>query len=260
MKVNVSIGDFSPLLRRPDYLFKGLRHTGVDGIELYIGVKSRWTPEYYLRLSKRYNLPIISVHQPLWAMTGLYFDEGFFTVAQRLGVHYVTCHPLPGRSLSDIETDKYLTRLFHLQEHTGIHVLIENMPQENRNKLLNLIAPLKGAAAITDVYSATRQHGLGLTLDTDHIHVARPHDEPWFDGVFKAIKNIHLSSFLGDERHQPLDKGELDSVGFLRRLQEKHYKGLITLEISAPRGITAWGYDFDCIERSVMLIHSSLDY
>ncbi|HEV2403674.1 MAG TPA: sugar phosphate isomerase/epimerase family protein [Candidatus Saccharimonadales bacterium] len=255
MNVNVSIGDFSPLLRSPGYLFRGLQQTGVDGIELWLGVKSRWTPEHYLRLSKKYGLPIVSVHQPLWAMTGLYFDEGFFTVAQRLGVQYVTCHPLPGRYLAEVQMDEYGARLARLQEHTGIRVLIENMPQQNRSKLLNLIAPLEGKAApIADIYEYATRYGLGLTLDTDHLHVARPQDEPWFDTVFPAIQNIHLSSFAGNERHLPLDVGDLDTAGLLRRLKEKHYEGLITLEVSAPKGVTILHYDFDCIRRLVELV------
>ena len=256
MNVNVSVSDFSPLLRRTDYLFKGLKDTGVDGIELWIGVKSRWTPAHYMRLSKKYSLPIVSVHQPLWAMTGLYFDEGFFRTAQQLGVGYITCHPLPGRYLAEVQMYEYFARLARLQQQTGIQALIENMPQENRSKLLNLIAPLEGKAApVLDVYKYAAHHGLDLTLDTDHVHVAKPQDEPWFDEVFPAIKNIHLSSFAGDERHQPLDTGALDTTGFVQRLKEKHYKGLITLEVSAPKGVTLWHYDFDCIRRSVALVH-----
>ena len=254
MNVNVSIGDFSPLLRSPEYLFKGLSQTGADGIELWIGMKSRWTPEHYLRLSKKYNLPIVSVHQPLWAMTGLIFDEGFFTVAQRLGVQYVTCHPLPGHNLAEAHMKEYFERLADIQKRTGMHILIENMPQQNRNKLLNYVAPLKGLAApVSEVYKYTAPHGLNLTIDTDHIHTPKPQDEPWFDEVFPAIQNIHLSSFDGDNRHLPLDTGMLDTSGFMRCLKEKHYAGLLTLEVCAPKSITMIGYTFDDIRRSVSL-------
>ncbi len=255
MKINVSIGDFSPLLRSPGYLFRGLKDTGVDGIELWLGVKSRWAPKRYLWLSKKYGLPIVSVHQPLWAMTGLYFDEGFFETAQRLGVQHITCHPLPGRYLAELQMQEYFERLSRLQQDTGLQVLIENMPQQNRSKLLDLVAPREGIVApMPELYRYAKSHYLGLTLDTDHVHVPKPQDEPWFDKVFPAIKNIHLSSFTGDERHLPLDTGDLDIAGFVQRLREMQYSGFITLEVSAPKGITLLGYDFDCIRRSVALV------
>lgn len=257
MKVNVSIGDFSPLLRGPEYLFKDLKNTGVDGIELWIGVKSRWTPKHYLRLSRKYNLPIVSVHQPLWAMTGGCFDEGFFKVAQRLGVQYVTCHPLPGRSLAHPQMQEYFDRLARIQKQTGIHILVENMPQQYRSKLLNRTARLDlQTADVLEVCRAAVAHGLGLTFDTDHAHVARPHKAAWFEETFPAIQNIHLSSFNDGRRHQPLDTGMLDTAGFIRYLKKKQYAGLVTLEVSAPKSITMLNYDFERIKRSAALCKS----
>ncbi len=254
MNINVSIGDFSPLLRSPEYLFRGLQDTGVDGVELWIGIKSRWTPEYYLRLSKKYHLPIVSVHQPLWAMTGLYFDEGFFTVAQRLGVQYVTCHPLPRKSLDDKEMQAYFERLAAIQQRSGLQILIENMPQGNRSKLLQLVVPHENdSTSVLDLCRHITPFGLKMTLDTDHVHVPKPQGEPWFNTVFPYIQNIHLSSYAGDNRHLPLTTGELDAVGLVHQLKAKHYGGLITLEVSAPKSITMLHYDFGCIRRSVGL-------
>ncbi|HEY8999675.1 MAG TPA: sugar phosphate isomerase/epimerase family protein [Candidatus Saccharimonadales bacterium] len=254
MKVHVSIGDFSPLLRSPEYLFKNLRQTGVDGIELCIGFKSRWTPSYYTRLSKKYDLPIVSVHQPLWAATGICFDAGSFKVAQQLGVQCVTCHPLPKVSLQSDQMRHYFERLADIQRQTGLRIAVENMPRQYRGGALSRIAPLNaGTSDVLGVCKALKPYGLGLTLDTDHVHVAKPYEESWFNEVFPAVKNIHLSSFDGDKRHLALDTGDLNTVGFIRRLKEKHYAGLITLEVSMSKGITMLGYDFDRIKRSVEL-------
>lgn len=254
MNINVSVGDFSPLLRHPDYLFSGLQQTGVGGIELWLGVKSRWTPNYYASLSKKYQLPIISVHQPLWAMTGKYFDDGFFTTAKQLGVQAITCHPLPGYYLGSSQMNKYFAKLAQLQTQTGIQVLIENMPPRSRSKILQLAEQReKIAAPITQVYTHATPYGLGVTLDTDHVRVAKPHQEPWFTTVLPAVRNIHLSSFTSDKQHQPLDTGHLDTAGFLHHLKQSHYNGLITLEVSAPKAITLFQYDFDRIARSVEL-------
>ncbi len=257
MSVNVSIGDFSPLLRSPEYLFHTLQQTGVDGVELWIGVKSRWAPAYYQRLSRKYNLPITSVHQPLWSMVGWYFDEGFFATAQRLGVQYVTCHPLPYIALRDERMQRYFDRLMCIQEKTGLRILIENMPQEYRNKLLNRTAPLDSQTTdVSEVCRAAVARGLGLTLDTDHVHVVEPQKQVWFNEVFPAIENIHLSNFDGNRRHQPLDKGLLNVSKFIEGLAQRQYSGLITLEISAPKSVTMFRYDANDIKHSVQLVRS----
>lgn len=252
-KVNVSIGDFSPLLREPEFLFKGLREAGADGIELCIGVKSRWTPAHYERLSKKYGLPIVSVHQPVWAMTGVFFDEKFLDLAKKLSAGYATCHPLPRLSFNDARMHAYLKRLSAAQSRTGVHIFIENLPRSYRNGPLNFFFPPAADNSILDLYGAATAYGLGITLDTDHLHASEPHKEPWFETIFPGLGNIHLSSFSDTLRHLPLDTGSLKTAGFIRYLKHKKYDGLLTLEVGA-KPITAVGYDFGAVRRSIEMI------
>lgn len=251
-EMSIAIGDFSPLLRGPEYLFRGLAETGASGIELWVGVKSRLTINRYRRLSEKYNLPITSLHQPLWAMTGLYFDEGFFKLAQILGVQHVTCHPLPGIALSNKRMQAYFRRLSSMQERIGIPILIENLPDQYRNGLLHrFFPPASDSSDVLLLHEAISKFGLRMTLDTDHVHLPRPHKEPWFDVVFPEVGNIHLSSFGGGKRHLPLYLGDLETAMFVERLREKRYSGSITLEIAWPKSITMRDYDFEAIRRSI---------
>jgi sugar phosphate isomerase/epimerase len=255
-QVTVSIGDFSPLFHRPRFLFQGLQNTGADGIELWVGVKSRWTPQRYKKLADQYNLPIVSLHQPLWAMAGVCFDEGFFMLGQKLGVQHITCHPLPGVSLSDKRMLAYFKRLAAVQERIGIPILIENLPQTYRNGLLHrFFPPASDTSDVVRIYEAASAFGLGVTLDTDHVHLPDPHNQLWFDEVLPHVGNIHLSSFGSGKRHLPPYMGELQATDFIDHLHALHYAGTLTLEIGWPKAITILDYDFEAVRRSIALLH-----
>lgn len=258
MPITVSIGDFSPLLRGPRFLFEGLQGTGVDGVELWVGVKSRWSVKRFQKLSKQYGIPIISLHQPLWAMTGVYFDEGFFTLAQKLKVKHITCHPLPGVSLNDKRMHRYFERLSAVQARIGIPILIENLPQTYRNGLLHrFFPPAQDTSDAHAVSEAARQFGLGITLDTDHVHLPDPHNQPWFASILPRVGNIHLSSFEGERRHLPPYMGVLEAKEFIRYLQTQDYARALTLEIGWPKSITLRNYDFQAVARSVDFLRDS---
>lgn len=253
--ITTSIGDFSPLLRRPEFLFKGLQSTGVDGVELWVGVKSRWAIGHYKRLAERYNLPIVSLHQPPWAMTGVCFDEGFFALGKKLGVRHVTCHPLPGISLDDERMQAYFKRLAAVQARIGVPILIENLPQTYRSGIMHhFFPPASDTSDVARVCEVADKFGLGVTLDTDHVHLPNPHRQAWFDKALPRVSNIHLSSFGNDKRHLPPYMGDLQTVPFLEHLRQRKYSGTVTLEIGWPKSVTLRTYDFETVRRSVALV------
>lgn len=255
MKVNVSIHDFSPLLRNHEFLFRKLKDTGVDGIELLVGVKSRWSPRYYKSLSKKYNLPIVSLHQPVWAWFDLYFDEGFFNIAQELGVKYVTCHPLPKVGFNHERMRAYFKKLSEIQHKTGIEILIENMPEKYNVRLLSLFFPQNAATRdIKSLYNAITEYELNMTLDIDHLQSPLPYKDPFFELIYPKIKNIHLSSFDEKRRHLPLHLGDFQASEFIQYLKTVKYEGLLTFEINYPRLISYFDYNFEAIQKSVAIV------
>lgn len=255
MKVNVSIHDFAPLLRGHEYLFRRLKDTGIDGIELAIGVKSRWSATHYRALSLKYNLPIESLHQPVWAWLDLYFDEGFFAIAKELNVKYVTCHPLPKISYHSKRMRAYFKRLADIQDRTGINILIENMPEKYNPKLLSMLFPQDASSRdIRSLHDVISEFGLHLTLDIDHLQSHRPHTELYFKTIYPAIENVHLSSFDEENRHLPLHMGDFKAVEFIQQLKKMKYKGLLTFEINYPGLFTYFDYDFAVIRKSVEIV------
>ena len=258
LQITVSIGDFSPLFRKPEFLFRGLENTGIDGIELWVGMKSRWTTVHYTKLAKQYGLPIVSLHQPLWAMTGLYFDEDFFRLGQKLRVQHITCHPLPGISLTSKRMREYFKRLAAIQERIGIPILIENLPQAYRNGLLHhFFPPASDTADVLRICAAASEFGLGITLDTDHVYLPDPHSQAWFKEVLPRVGNIHLSSFAKGRRHLPPYLGDLQATEFVDYLHTQKYAQTVTLEIGWPKAITTLDYDFETVRKSVAFLRKA---
>lgn len=255
LKISVSMTDFAPLFLGQEYLFKRLKATGIDGVELVIGVKSRWSVKQIKRLTQLYELPVISIHQPIWAGLGLYFDEDFFSIAKELGAQTVVCHPLPRISFGDKKMLRYLKRLAAVKQKTKLEILLENLPPTYGYDIVNAFFPINPDAGIVPrVAAIAQEYGLKITLDIDHLHVASPHKEPWFEAVLPSIGNIHLSSFAAKQYHLPLTQGDFHASEFIDFLTQKNYQGLLTLEIYYPHVVNHFGYDFDAIRESVEVI------
>src|SRR5579872_6588842 len=126
MKVHASITDF-PVFSQTETFFKKFKEAGVDGLELVLGVKSRFEYARIAYLSQKYDLPIGSIHQPPWSGTGLYFDESFVAFAKKLGVQHIVFHPLSFQTFDSKSMKNYLSRLAQVKEKYNITVLLENV-------------------------------------------------------------------------------------------------------------------------------------
>lgn len=248
-QVSISITDFSPLFFDLEYLFKRLKTTGIDGVELVLGVKSRWNAKRLIELSQKYAVPVISLHQPPWSGLGIWFDEGFLELAKTFGVTKITCHPLSGISFDHPYMQRYLQRLVDLQEKKGVEILLENLPQ----KWFGLTADTH---EIEVLLATVKEFGLKITLDIDHLRLASPHKAVWFSEVLPYIGNIHLSSFTPRYKHMPLYLGDLQTKAFIQALYKVKYSGLLTLELQYPGLVTFFNYDFDMVKKSVAEVRS----
>ena len=81
-KLTFSVADIPLGIALEEY-FLLANNLKVDGLELVIGWKTRFNIRKVARLSKRYNVPILSIHQPPWSIAGFWQDEGAFKFAQR---------------------------------------------------------------------------------------------------------------------------------------------------------------------------------
>ena len=254
MKVSASVTD-SPFFIGLDNIFARLKDSGIDGIEITPGVKSRWNFSKLKELSDKFQLPVTSVHQPPWSVAGFWFDEGYIASARKIGVTTFVFHPPAGISFEDKEMMQFLQKLSDLQDKYGINALLENMPWAVRPALLRKHLPYpKDTTNPEKIFKAAGSFNLGMTFDTSHAFIPNPQDQEWFPKIYPGIKNIHLSSFKDKRDHLPLDMGDFNIAGFISDLRKRQYTGLITLEILYPHKISFKDYDFGALKRSVKLV------
>lgn len=255
--ISASLTDL-PILTNLDSMFRAFKQTGVDGIEIVLGLRSRWSAEKLKQLSEKYSLPILSIHQPLWSGFGIYFDKHFLPFTQKLGVKRVVFHPLPISNFHTKRAQRYFQKLAFAQEQYGIQVMLENMSlQYMRTTLPLLPTPYQHLVSVFNVYEVAREYDFQLTFDTSHALSVNPHTHDWFETIYEKIGNIHLSSFSNEQVHLPLILGEFHSKDFISYLYKKHYTGLVTLEVYYPKYINLRRFDYQVIADSVSLIHSA---
>ncbi len=258
LQVYCSINDFAPLFYDLEYIFSRLKEVGIDGVEMLVGVKSRWSPKKIINLSHKYDLPVASIHQPFWSVLGIFEDIGFVDFAASIGVKNIVFHPLPRISFSSFKMRSYLEKISMLQAERGMCFMLENMPFSYNIPALKHFFPLSNETAdIEKIFDITKAYNLSMALDTDHLRIRRPHLEQWYSKIFPRIRNIHLSSFAEGKKHLPLHLGDFDSHSFVDDLCMRGYSGNITLEISYPRLIQPFSLDFESIRKSVKIIRDS---
>lgn len=258
MKISTSITDFAPLLLDPKLAFRKIKETGVDSIELIMGLKFRFSAKKILKLSKTYDLPIVTIHQPIWSGLGL-LDEGFVAKSLQLGVKDIVFHPLmKDISLDHPQMENYFEKLSKLQEKYGITVMLENMPLHHDRPWLNHILPLHPHHYdMMKMVGIAKKYNFSLTFDTSHYGEIDPHTHDWFKITLPFIKNIHLSSFkINGKHHLPLNMGDFKSKEFIRALLDFKYENYLTLEIQYPGLVNFFGYNTKPIMDSVKIFRN----
>lgn len=257
IKINASINDF-PFLWSTEKYFRELQNSGIDGIELVIGVKTRWHVKKLHYLSHKYSLPVASIHQPIWSGLGVYFDTGFVNIAKELDVKSIVCHPLPKLSLESKRMQQYLQKLSRLQKEFAVQIMLENLPVSYSLSLVNKMFRANSTTTnITDIFHAAQQYNLQVTCDISHLHLTNLHTYTGLAAMLPRIGNIHLSSFTNQQSHLPLDMGDFETKQFILWLKSHGYHGLLTLEIYYPKLLALNTYDSDAIRRSVAIIREA---
>lgn len=255
MKVNLSIIADFPLFTQLETVFKKSKATGIDGIELVLGFKTRFEYPRILYLSEKYALPIVSVHQPPWSGVGLYFDEHFVVLAKKLGVRHITYHPLAFQSFTSRAGKLYIEKLARLQEKYNITVMLENMDNEFSYRRLHDESPEHTLHHLEEINRIADIYGFLITFDISHAEMAEPSKTNIFQTMFPKIGNIHASSFTNTRHHLSLMEGKLETENLIKDLVKKRYHGLFTLEVRPSlKKLATSSYNFSDIEKSVAVV------
>lgn len=233
---------------------------GLDGVELVIGPECLLRgPQYVLKLSARYQMPILSLHPPIiplpgWGKAAVMFPR-LTEWACALGRAsnpapiLVTVHAPHTDSLASERGQRYvsaITRLAASLAALGACLAIENRARFHHNEApqcLDNPASLRSFAASL---------GAGITFDTAHAGSLYADLLAAYDALAPAVRNIHLSDLRSFpwtpaayfshtlfKHHQLPGDGHLPLDRLLQRLQRHTYSGLLTLECS-PLALQAW--------------------
>ncbi len=253
-KIAFSVADIPLGIALEEY-FLLASHLKVDGIELVIGWKTRWAMKKISRLSKRYDVPILSIHQPPWALAGFIKDEGSFKFAQRYNAKFVA-HPLVVQHINSPQSQKYYRWLRDMGKKYNLEILIENMT--NIYQLLPLLHYVSKkhhdtATELPRFEKICKKYNFGFTLDIAHLMQSNPQNAPGFKEILPYLKNIHLSDYTAKKEHMGIGNGDLNYEGFLSYLVEEKYEGIVNLEL-CPRILNAREKYYKDITESVKLV------
>ena len=218
---------------------------GFEGLEIM--VDERWDTrqaDYLTHLSAKYNLPIVSMHEPFhhlnlhgWNRDLLSRLKRTIKLAERVGAYLVVIHP-PKRTFRVNFGDSFSLhlpfpvgraylrwlkeKLATFQARTPVLITLENMPCRRFGPLrlnhyhLNNLEELKNFAHLT--FDTTHWGSWGVNLLETYEQLA------------DRIVHVHLSNYNGRE-HSLLTDGCLPLAELLRRLKAHRYQGIITVEL-----------------------------
>lgn len=258
MKLSFSVADI-PLGIAIEEYFLLANHLKVDGLELVIGWKTRWAFKKIKRLSNRYNVPILSIHQPPWSIAGFVQDEGAFKFAQEFGSIFVA-HPIVVQPMDSPKSQAYFKWLSDMKKKYSIDILIENMT--NIYQLMPLLHYVSkkhhdSATSLMSFGKVCKKYNLGFTLDTSHLMEPRPQEAEGFKEIQPFMRNVHLGDYTSKKEHLGLGDGNLDYESFLKYLSKIKYSGLINLEL-CPRILNARERYYKDITESVKIVKKLL--
>lgn len=255
-KLSLTIADL-PLGIGWKELFSLAKQVGFDGAEIVLGYKTMLRFEDIISLSKKYELPILTIHEPGWTSLGFFNYEGSFSLAKKLSAKY-NAHPNVTAPITSYKTRKYFMWLKKLSERYNVEVLLENLPITSSVKIVDTIfPPHESTVKLEEIRKACEEFGFAWTLDTSHLNTPIPQEADGFKELFPILKNIHLSDFNEKIQHMSLGTGILNIESFLGFLNKNKYEGTITLEL-APKMFYPKQKYFDEIKESAETVKKYL--
>lgn len=235
-----------------DELFSFAKQAGFDGVEYLASLKD-WVkkPQHIVDLSEKYNVPVLSIHQPIWS---IFYSPSF------LIPHMVSlAQDFPSVKITNQHLSAFLNPLG--SNINGAMQFIESAKEKNIQVsyesnpgrfYLSKRYP-KATYEFTAFEEYAKQHSLPMTMDTSHIANVGGDIVAFFRRNHKQIKLIHLSDYKDGIEHLPLGTGKLPLKEFLQEIKKAKWNGQITFEIGTIK-------HFKTKKEKFAALQSSLDF
>lgn len=235
--------------------FIHMKKIGLDGFELLLSQYVRTTDEDILevkKLAKKYDFPVLSVHQSLRFFTATKINEikRLCEIAHILSAKVVVLHINSARG--QIFDTAYIKAVHELEKKYKVYVTFENMEKHFKSYFASHLWHADSFANLIK--------NADFTITFDIVHLAHSGGDiiTFFETNKDRILNVHLSDYrrhlLNSSlrpmrfKHMPLGDGELPIETFIAVLQKEKYQGLLTLELHA---------DMHGVEKSLSLVNQS---
>jgi sugar phosphate isomerase/epimerase len=236
----VALSTASVFPERTADAFELAARIGYDGIEVMVTADPvSQDAEILRRLTEYHGIPVLAVHSPCllitqrvwgrepWAKLGKSVE-----LAEKLGAGVVVVHP-PFRWQRDYARE-FEAGLARLQSRTQVKFAVENIyPLRARG------TEIAGFAPHWNPVELNVQHA---TLDLSHTAVSDSDALEMADRLGQRLAHVHLTDGtkpgLPDEHLVP-GRGNQPSAEVLRKLPGMNFSGVVVVEISTRRALTA---------------------
>jgi sugar phosphate isomerase/epimerase len=229
-----------------------IQRTGYDYVELYHGAQPSWFSEMIVNTLKELNLKVYSVHLPkdTLAMKKGLFDSMCSQLVSFLPeacIKVVVLHP-PDYPVSKSQIwRKRVDSLLELAETVECALSLEIIPN-SRN-------------LVVECMQLFDKRAMGVTVDTEHMHILGCDIHDMIDSFGDAILNIHFRNSDGNlvrengtRNFLSPGKGNVDLLDVVRTLKSIGYEKALTVELGPSNYVTeiveAREYVYKCLQMS----------
>lgn len=258
----VSLSTGSLYLYPLRWTFSLAKRAGFDGIELVIGPEVDWRGAAYVKqLSQEFQLPVLTVHPPLFGYRGwdeinisyAPYMEKAVALTEAVGARLMVVHSPRAFDFAESTGQEFVQKVVASRRAINGHgprLGLENSAKFTTRDEKYILRALPELRDFAD------KHDFAMTLDTAHVgtfELDLLDSLQFFDG---RVGNVHLSDLrdiphwlMGQPRlhsyyrqHQLPGTGVLPLRALLRELKLRGFEGPITYELSplALDALTPW--------------------
>ncbi len=221
--------DDNQLLEKQVATLEDIERAGYDYVEVYHGNQPPWFGKIIAERLEILKLNAYSIHLPkdTLEMKRVDFDsmqDRLASFIQQTGIEVVVIHPPESSEYGLQNWYSRLDSLMEMAEKIGCVICPEIIPN-TRDLVLESI----------QTYS---KRAIGVTVDTEHMHILGSNIHDMIDYIGEAIQNVHFRDSDGNLVNQdgtrnflPLGKGNIDFLGVVRTLECNGYKKALTIEL-----------------------------
>ncbi|MFV8317898.1 sugar phosphate isomerase/epimerase family protein [Mycobacterium sp. 23] len=266
IKVGLSTASVYPL--RTEAAFEYAARLGYDGVELMVWGESVSQDIGAIgRLSRRYGVPVLSVHAPcllisqrVWGANPIVKLDRSVRAAEQLGAQTVVVHP-PFRWQRRY-AEGFGEQVKALEESSGIMVAVENMfpfradrffgSDQSRERMRRRGGgPGPAISAFAPSYDPLDGNHAHYTLDLSHTSTAGTDSLEMAQRMGSGLVHLHLcdGSGLPADEHLVPGRGTQPTTEVCQMLAASDFTGHVVLEVSTSGARSA-------AEREAMLVES----